>query len=71
MRTSETPRRSPQTTLALGALSVTALLAPATSAVASRTYPRAPRLAHGFAIEAVLPSDSRELVIAEKRGEPT
>ena len=71
MTTSRTPRRSLQTTLALAALAVTALLAPATSAVASPTYPQAPRVDHAFAIEAVLPSDPRELTGAEKGGEPT
>ncbi len=59
--TSHTPRRPLQTTLALGALGVTALLAPATSAVASPTHPQLPRAAHGFVVEAVLPSDPREL----------
>ena len=71
MSTSQTPHRSLQTTLALGALAVTALLAPATTAVASPSYPQAPRVAHAFAIEAVLPSDMRELALAKKGGEPT
>jgi hypothetical protein len=71
MRTSQPPRRSLQTTLALAALGVSALLAPATSAVASPTHPQAPRVGHAFAIEAVLPSDPRELVIAEEGGEAT
>src|ERR1700680_3151429 len=68
MRPSQTPRRSLQTTLAVVALGVTALLAPATSAVASPTHPQAPRVAHAFAIKAVLPSDPRELTVAEKGG---
>jgi hypothetical protein len=71
MRTSQTTRRSLQTTLAVVALGVTALLAPATSAVAAPTHPQAPRLAHALAIQAVLPSDPRELVAAKKGGETT
>jgi hypothetical protein len=71
MRTSQTPRRFLQTTLALVALGVPALLAPATSAVAPPTHPRAPRVAHAVAIEAVLPSDPRDLVVAKKGGETT
>jgi hypothetical protein len=71
MTTSRTPRRSPQTTLALAALAATALLAPATSAVASPTQPQAPRVSHAFAVEVVLPSDPRELAVAEKGGNPT
>ena len=71
MRTYQTPRRSLRTTLALVALGVTALLAPATSAGASPTHPQAPRLAHAFAIQAVLPSDPRELVVAKKGGGTT
>ena len=71
MSTSRTPRRSLQTTLALVALAETALLAPATSAVASPTHPQAPRVARAFAIEAVLPSDPRELAVANTGGEPT
>src|SRR5437588_314014 len=43
MRTPQTRRRSLQSTLTLVALSVTALLAPATFAVASPTHPQAPR----------------------------
>lgn len=70
MRTSQTPRRSLQTTVALVALGVGAVLAPTTSAVASPTHPQAPR-AHAFAIEAVLPSDPRELAIAKKGGDTT
>jgi hypothetical protein len=66
MRTSQIPRRSLQATLALVALGVTTLLAPATSAIASPTHPQAPRVAHAFATEAVLPSDPRELLVAEK-----
>jgi hypothetical protein len=69
MTASPTPRRPLQTTMALAALAVTALLAPATSAVASPTHAQAPRVAHGFALEAVLPSDPRELARAEKGGE--
>jgi hypothetical protein len=57
--------------MALAALAVTALLAPATSAVASSTHPQVPRVAHTFAIEAVLPGDPRGLTVAEKGGEPT
>lgn len=71
MSTSQTPHRSLQATLALAALAVTALLAPATSVVASPTRPQAPRVAHASAIEAVLPSDPRELAVAKKGGEPT
>ena len=71
MSTSRTPRRSLQTTLALLALGVTALLVPATSAVASPTHPQVPRVAHALAREAVLPSDPRELVVAKKGGETT
>jgi hypothetical protein len=71
MSTSRTPHRSLQTTLALVAVAVTALLAPVTTAVASPTHPQAPRLAHAFAIEAVLPSDPRELAVAKKGGEAT
>jgi hypothetical protein len=71
MSTSRTPHRSLQTTLALVALAVTALLAPITSAVASPTHPQVPSFAHSFGIEAVLPSDPRELAIAKKGGEPT
>jgi hypothetical protein len=71
MRISQTHRRSLQTTLAFVALGVTALLAPATSAIASPTHPQPPRLARAFAIEAVLPSDPRELVVARKGGETT
>jgi hypothetical protein len=71
MSTSRTPRRSLQTALALVALAVTALLAPATSAVASPTYVQAPRVAHSFAMEAVLPSDPRDLALSKKGGEPT
>jgi hypothetical protein len=67
----QTPRRSLQRTLALLALGVTALLTPATSAVASPTHPQAPRLAHAVVIEAVLPSDPRELVLAKKGGKAT
>jgi hypothetical protein len=66
MRTSQTPRRSLQATLALVALGVTTLLAPATSAIASSTHPQAPRIAHTFTTEAVLPSDPRELLVAAK-----
>jgi hypothetical protein len=69
MRTSQTPRRYLQPTLALAALGVSALLAPATSAIASPTHPQAPRVGHAFAIEAVLPSDPRELVVAEEGSE--
>lgn len=69
MRTSQTPRRPLQTTLALVALGVTGLLAPATSAVGSPTPPQVPRLAHALALEAVLPSDPRELGVAKKAGE--
>ena len=71
MRTSQTPRRSLQTTVALAALGVSALLAPATSAIASPTHPQAPRVGHAFAIEAVLPSDPRELVVGEEGSEAT
>jgi hypothetical protein len=71
MSTSGTTRRPLQTPLTLVALAVAALLAPATSAVASPTHPQAPRLAHTFVIEAVLPSDPRELVVAQKGGEAT
>ena len=71
MSTSQTPRRSLQTTLALVALSVMALLAPATYAIASPAHPQAPRVAHAFTREAVLPSDPRELVVAKKGGETT
>ena len=71
MRSNQTPRRPLRTTLALVALGVTALLAPATSGGASPTHPQAPRLAHAFAIQAVLPSDSRELVVAKKGGGTT
>jgi hypothetical protein len=71
MTTSPTSRRSLQTTLALAALAATALLAPTTSAVASPTHAQAPRVAHTLVIEAVLPSDPRELVVAKKGGEPT
>jgi hypothetical protein len=71
MSTSRTPRRSLQTTLALMTLAVTALLAPITSAVASPTHPQAPRLGHAFGMEAVLPSDPRELAVAKKGVEPT
>jgi hypothetical protein len=71
MITSPTPRRPLQSTLALVALTVTAVLAPVTSAVASPTHPQAPRVAHAFATEAVLPSDPRELALAKKGGEPT
>ena len=55
----------------MAALGVTALLAPATSAVASPTHSQAPRVAHVFAIEAVLPSDPRDLTVAAEGGEPT
>jgi hypothetical protein len=71
MRTSQTPRRSLQTSLVLAAVGVTALLAPATSAVASPTHSQAPRVAHAFAVEAVLPSDPRELAVDEKGGDTT
>jgi hypothetical protein len=71
MTTPQTPHRSLQTTLALAALAVTALLAPATSAVASPTHPQAPRVAHAFATEGVLPADPRDLAVAKKGGEPT
>ena len=71
MRTSQTPRRSLQTTLSLVALGVTTLLAPAVPAAASPTHPQAPRVAHAFAIKGVLPSDPRELVISKKGGEET
>src|ERR1700730_11576748 len=71
MRTSQTPRRFLQPTLALVALGVPALLAPAASAVAPPTHPQAPRVAHSVAIEAVLPSAPRELVVAKKGGETT
>ncbi len=71
MITSRTPHRSLQTTLTPVALAVTALLAPATSAVASPTHPQAPRATHPFVIEAVLPSDPREVVVAKKGDEPT
>jgi hypothetical protein len=64
MKTSQT--RSLQTSLALVAVGVTALLAPATSAVAAPTHPQVPRVAHVLGVEAVLPSDPRELVVAEK-----
>src|SRR5438132_1534245 len=47
MRTPQTRRRSLRTTLTLVALSVTALLAPATFAVASPTHPQAPRAQPG------------------------
>jgi hypothetical protein len=70
MTTVRTPRRTLQTSLALAALSVTALLAPAASAVAFPTRPQPARVAHAFAMEAVLPSDPRELAVAEKGGEP-
>jgi hypothetical protein len=70
MRISQPPRRSLQSTLALAALGVSALLAPAASAIASPAHPQAPRVAHAFAIEAVLPNDPRELV-AKKRVEAT
>ena len=69
--TSRKPGRSLQTTLAVVALGVTALLAPATSAVGPPTHRQVPRLAHALAIEAVLPSDPRELAIAKKGGETT
>jgi hypothetical protein len=71
MTTSRTPHRFLQTTLALAALTVTSLLAPATSAVASPTHSQAPRGAHTLATKAVLPSDPRELTVSEKGGEPT
>jgi hypothetical protein len=71
MSISQTPRRSLQTTLELVALGVTALLAPATSAVASPTHLQPPRVAHAVAMEAVLPSDPRELTVATKGGEAT
>src|SRR2546421_21898 len=71
MRTPQPWRRSLQTTLTLVALNVTALLAPATFAVASPTHPQAPRVAHAIAIKAVLPSDPRELLVATKGGETT
>jgi hypothetical protein len=67
MTTSRSANRSLRTALALAALSVTAVLAPAT-AVASTTHAQPPRLAHGVAVEAVLPSDPRELVVATERG---
>jgi hypothetical protein len=67
MTTSRSPNRFLRSTLALAALSVTAVLAPAT-AVASPTHAQGPRLGHGFAVEAVLPSDPRELVLATKGG---
>jgi hypothetical protein len=70
MTTSRTSRRPLQTTLALAALAVTALLAPATSAVASPTHQQAPRAVHAFSTEAVLPSDPRELAVMEKGGDP-
>jgi hypothetical protein len=63
MTTRRSANRSLRTMLALAALSVTAVLAPAT-AVASPTHATAPRLARGFSVEAVLPSDPRELVVA-------
>jgi hypothetical protein len=66
MSTSPTHRRSLQMNLALAGLAATALLAPATSAVASPTHPQAPRVAHAFATEGVLPSDPRELAVAKK-----
>jgi hypothetical protein len=66
MRTSQILRRSLRATLAVVALGVTTLLAPATPAIASPTHPQAPRVAHAFATEAVLPSDPRELLVAEK-----
>jgi hypothetical protein len=69
MSTSQTPHRPLQTTLALVALAATAVLAPATTAVASPTHPQAPRVAHTFAVEAVLPSDPHELAVARKGGE--
>lgn len=68
MSTSRTRRRSLQSTLALVAIGVSALLAPATSAAASPTHPQMPRIAHPFVTEAVLPSDPRELAVAEKGG---
>jgi hypothetical protein len=71
MSISDTPRRPLQTTVALMALGVTAVLAPATSAVASPTHPQVPRVAHALAVEAVLPSDPRDLALANKGGEPT
>lgn len=71
MSTSRTPHRSLRTTLALVALAVTAVLAPATTALASPTHPQAPRVAHAFAVEAVLPGDPRELALARKGGEAT
>jgi hypothetical protein len=71
VRTSQTPRRSLQTTLSLVALAVTALLVPAVPAVVSPTHPQVPRVAHAFAMKGVLPSDPRELVIAKKGGEGT
>jgi hypothetical protein len=71
MNASQAPRRPLQTTLALLAMGVTALLAPATSAVASPTHPQVPRVAHALVLEAVLPSDPRELVVVKKEGEAT
>ena len=71
MRTSQTFRRSLQTSLVLAAVGVTALLAPAMSAVASPTHSQGPRVAHAFAIEAVLPSDPRELAVDKKGGDTT
>jgi hypothetical protein len=58
-------------TLALAALALSGLLAPATSVVASPTHPQPARVAHALAMEAVLPSDSRGSETATKDGEPT
>ncbi|MEA2215415.1 MAG: hypothetical protein QOK19_976 [Solirubrobacteraceae bacterium] len=71
MSTSRTPARTAQTTIALVALAVTALLAPAASAIASPTREQMPRLGHGLTIEAVLPSDPREPPLVKKGGEPS
>jgi hypothetical protein len=70
MNSPRTPRQALQTTCALVALTVTTLLAPATSAVASPTRQQPPRSVHALIAEAVLPSDPRQLDVTGKGGEP-